>query len=66
MSEVAGEKRKISAQIRYHGEQKLCYVSRVSETEAKITFDESDYSLSPGQSIVVYDGEVCIGGGIVK
>jgi len=66
VSEVAGEKRKISAQIRYHGEQKLCCVSRVSETVAKITFDESDYSLSPGQSIVVYDGEVCIGGGIVK
>lgn len=57
---------KMSAQIRYHGEQKLCHVVSLSETDARITFDESDYSLSSGQSIVVYDGEVCIGGGIVK
>jgi tRNA-specific 2-thiouridylase len=54
--------KKYTAQIRYHGELKPCCF--IQNTE--IVFDEPDYSLAPGQSIVVYDGNVCIGGGIVK
>ncbi len=31
----------------------------------KLTFDEEQKSLTPGQSVVFYRGEVCIGGGII-
>lgn len=54
--------KKYTAQIRYHGELKSCYF--VQDTE--IVFDTFDFSLAPGQSVVVYDGSLCIGGGIVK
>jgi tRNA-specific 2-thiouridylase len=53
-----------TAQIRYHGELKSCRIKQLSDNYTVI-FDEQDKTLSPGQSIVVYDGEVCIGGGIV-
>lgn len=56
--------KKYTAQIRYHGEQKPCMLDREHDS-CRIVFDDPDYSLSPGQSVVVYDGEVCIGGGIV-
>lgn len=31
-----------------------------------LQLDEPQRAVSPGQSVVVYDGEVCLGGGIVK
>jgi tRNA-specific 2-thiouridylase len=30
-----------------------------------IEFDEPERAIAPGQSIVIYDGEVCLGGGVV-
>lgn len=57
--------KKYSAQIRYHGEYKSCMIQQQKNNCAVIEFEMYDYSLSPGQSIVVYDDSVCIGGGIV-
>jgi tRNA-specific 2-thiouridylase len=51
----------VCAQIRYHGELKPCFIK-----DDKVLFDEPDFSLSMGQSVVIYDGEVCIGGGILS
>lgn len=58
--------KKYEAQIRYHGEYKRCTISLLKKDEYQIIFEEPDFSLSPGQSVVVYDDEICIGGGIVK
>jgi tRNA-specific 2-thiouridylase len=35
------------------------------EKIAEIEFDKPQNALTPGQSLVVYDGEVCLGGGII-
>jgi len=32
---------------------------------AEIKFDKPQNALTPGQSLVVYDGEVCLGGGVI-
>ena len=58
--------KKYSAQIRYHGEMKPCVLHLINPTEYTITFDEPDFSLSAGQSVVIYDQDICIGGGVVK
>lgn len=52
--------KKYMAQIRYHGELKSCVIRG-----DKVLFDEPDFSRSVGQSVVFYDGEVCVGGGII-
>ena len=51
------------ARIRHLGEFIPCKV-KVSGTKTKIVFDE-DVSVASGQSIVVYDSSVCMGGGVV-
>lgn len=53
-------KKKYRARIRHLGELLLCEVS-----ESKIIFKEP-LIVASGQSIVVYDGDVCLGGGIVQ
>jgi tRNA-specific 2-thiouridylase len=30
-----------------------------------VWFDEPQWAVTPGQSVVAYDGEVCLGGGII-
>ncbi len=53
-------------QIRYHGELLSCKIESIDKkkNEATISFLKSTL-VSPGQSVVLYDKEICLGGGIV-
>jgi len=53
-----------TVQIRYHGEQILCHVEITEESFANIMF-KTPILVSSGQSIVVYDKDICLGGGVV-
>jgi tRNA-specific 2-thiouridylase len=64
ISEVPKEKKKYTAQIRYHGGFLSCQIKVFSKNEAEIIF-EKPILVASGQSIVVYDGDVCLGGGVV-
>lgn len=55
------ESKQYMAQIRYHGEFLPC---RAKESGKKVIF-EKPCLVASGQSIVLYDGDVCLGGGIV-
>ena len=57
--EVPDSKKSYTAQIRYHGELLPC---RVKKNE--VIFDKP-VLVASGQSIVLYDGDVCLGGGVV-
>ncbi len=59
ISGIPVENKKYTAQIRYHGEQLPCKVKGPN-----IIFNKP-ILVSPGQSIVVYDKDLCIGGGVV-
>ncbi len=37
----------------------------VAEQGFALQFEESQWAVTPGQSVVVYDGEICLGGGII-
>lgn len=53
-----------TAQIRYHGQFLNCNIKNIYKTKSQIIFSEP-VLVAPGQSIVLYDGDVCLGGGVV-
>ncbi len=55
-----------SGKIRYRQEDQPCTLTRVGTSTAKLEFDDPQWAVTPGQSIVLYDGDVCLGGGIIE
>ncbi len=53
------------AKIRYNTKEKPCLVLRTDEG-IMVEFDEPQMSITPGQSIVLYDEDVVKGGGIIE
>jgi tRNA-specific 2-thiouridylase len=64
ISEIPNSDKKYTAQIRYHGELLECKIKCATSDVAQVIFNKA-VLVAPGQSVVVYDGEVCVGGGVV-
>ncbi|MGR9100401.1 MAG: tRNA 2-thiouridine(34) synthase MnmA [Gammaproteobacteria bacterium] len=54
------------AKIRYRQADQSCRVEPLSEGKCKVIFDHSQRAITPGQSVVFYDGEKCLGGGVIE
>ena len=57
------------AKTRYRQPDQVCAVNLRSIDEKKqytITFDDPQRAVTPGQSVVLYQGEECLGGGIIE
>ena len=50
---------------RHTGELVDALVEPAGEGGARVTFGEDRHAVAPGQSVVVYDGPECLGGGVV-
>jgi tRNA-specific 2-thiouridylase len=56
---------KCKAKVRYRQPEEPCTVT-VEENSVKVVFDRPQRAMTPRQSIVFYDGEFCLGGGIIQ
>jgi len=65
ISEIPKENKTYTAQIRYHGELLPCKVKYSTPSIAQVIF-KKPILVASGQSCVIYDKDVCLGGGIVK
>ena len=52
-----------SARVRYRQAEQPATVRVTGENTVHITFDEPQRAITKGQAVVVYDGDVVIGGG---
>lgn len=58
---------RLEAKIRYSHKKSWCHVRMRNETEIECIFDEPQRAITPGQSVVLYDGEyVALGGKILS
>lgn len=58
--------RRLSAKTRYRQDDAPCWLQAGSDPATiRLHFDEAQWAVTPGQSAVLYDGEVCLGGGVI-
>ncbi len=53
------------AKTRYRQADAPCEIERLSADEVEIKFGQKQWAVTPGQSAVVYESNVCLGGGII-
>ncbi|HUN93721.1 MAG TPA: tRNA 2-thiouridine(34) synthase MnmA [Burkholderiaceae bacterium] len=54
------------AKTRYRQQDSGCVVVRGDGRALELAFGEAQWAVTPGQSAVLYDGEVCLGGAIIE
>jgi len=54
-----------AAKTRYRQSDAPCTLGFNDKGELALAFDEPQWAVTPGQSAVLYDGEVCLGGGVI-
>ncbi|RLA20080.1 MAG: tRNA 2-thiouridine(34) synthase MnmA, partial [Gammaproteobacteria bacterium] len=54
------------AKTRYRQQEQACLVAVIGEDRCKVTFDEPQRAITPGQSVVFYLAEQCLGGGVIE
>jgi len=63
---MAGENSmRVSAKIRYRHKEQPGILTVHSDGTAEMLFDEPQRAVTRGQSLVIYDGDYCLGGGII-
>ena len=55
-----------TAKTRYRMADAPCTLKYIDENHAQLIFDNPQWAVTAGQSAVLYDGDVCLGGGIIE
>ena len=55
----------VTAKIRYQAKPEKARLIQLSHDKIKVTFERQQRSVTPGQSVVFYDGNTVLGGGII-
>ena len=54
---------RVTARIRHRHLEAAATITSLRDNRARVTFDEPQYAVAPGQAVVMYDGDVVVGGG---
>ncbi|MCB1948758.1 tRNA 2-thiouridine(34) synthase MnmA [Nitrosomonas sp.] len=54
-----------AAKTRYRQKDAPCTIVGFSDASCRIDFAQAQWAVTPGQSVVVYESKVCLGGGII-
>ncbi len=54
------------AKTRYRQADAACRIDRVDDEDLEVEFSAPQWAVTPGQSVVLYRGETCLGGGVIQ
>jgi tRNA-specific 2-thiouridylase len=55
-----------SAKTRYRQADSPCILTRAEDGEIAVEFARPQWAVTPGQSVVLYDGSICLGGAVIS
>lgn len=55
----------LTAKIRYSHKPAVCTIEMVGEDRLQCVFEEPQRAITPGQALVLYDGDIVVGGGTI-
>ncbi len=56
----------LSCKHRYRQPDQRCEIKKAENGKYFISFEQPQRAITPGQSAVFYDGEICLGGGVIE
>ncbi len=56
----------LAAKVRYRQPDQACVVADIKGDLLTLRFSQPQRAVTPGQSVVLYDGEHCLGGGVIE
>jgi tRNA-specific 2-thiouridylase len=59
------EQPRLAAKTRYRMRDAACRIEQVDGGRYRAVFDAPQWAPTPGQYLVLYDGDVCLGGGVI-
>ncbi len=65
ISGAAPRAQALHAKIRYRQSDQACHIEILDAAHARVTFETAQRAITPGQSIVFYNHDTCLGGGII-
>lgn len=57
---------KLMAQVRYRQQKQACTVTSTNDGKVLVQFNKPQRAVTLGQSLVLYDGDYCLGGGFIS
>jgi len=60
------EPMRVSVKIRHRHEAAAAVIGKMGDDEIRVTFDDPQRAITPGQAAVFYDGDVVVGGGWIS
>jgi tRNA-specific 2-thiouridylase len=57
---------RLTAKVRYRQLDQACTVAEIGTDTLKLEFDRPQRAVTAGQSVVLYDNDSCLGGGIIE
>jgi tRNA-specific 2-thiouridylase len=55
-----------AAKTRYRQQDAACEVLQADGDRCLVRFEQAQWAVTPGQSVVLYEGQVCLGGGVIN
>ena len=65
INEIEEKRFNAKAKVRYRQEDQDCFIEILDET-LKVKFTEKQRAVTPGQSVVIYKNDICLGGGEIN
>ncbi len=56
---------RLKAKVRYRHKEQWATVAQLDDDTLRVVFDEPQRAITAGQAVVLYDGEIVVGGGTI-